>query len=171
MADRPILARSGCGRDARSRQRAAERLRSDQRLSLVWTGPATGHVPVRATAIALLDLIADARQDLLLVSFAAYKVPILVDANADARERGVAIRLILDSSTEGGLGVDAKRAFAALEGLTAFPTWRLAKRPLHTSGQPAALHVKCAVADGHRGLRQPHRRRSAQQHGARPRGA
>jgi len=102
--------------------------------------------------MALLDLIADAKHDLLLVSFAAYKVPILVEAIARARERGVTVRFILDSSTEGGLGVDAKLAFAALEGLTSFYTWRLAKRPLHPSGQPAALHVKCAVADRSRAI-------------------
>lgn len=75
-----------------------------------------------------------------------------MEAIARARERGVTVRFILDSSTEGGLGVDAKLAFAALDGLTAFYTWRLAKRPLHPSGLPASLHAKCAVADRSRAI-------------------
>lgn len=131
---------------------AAERLRSEQQLSVVWTGPPTGHVPVRATAMALLDLIADAKHELLLVSFAAYKVPVLVEAVAAAVERGVKVRFILDSSTEGGLEVDAKLAFAALDGLATFYTWPLSRRPIHPSGNPAALHAKCAIADRSRAI-------------------
>lgn len=131
---------------------AAQRLRSEQQLSVVWTGPPTGHVPVRATAMALLDLIADAKHELLLVSFAAYKVQVLVEAITQAVQRGVKVRFILDSSTEGGLEVDAKLAFAALDGLATFYTWSLAKRPVHPNGHPAALHVKCAVADRTRAI-------------------
>jgi cardiolipin synthase len=131
---------------------AAERLRSQQQLSLVWTGPPTGHVPVRATAMALLDLITEATEELLLVSFAAYKVPAVVQALIEATERGVKVRLVLDSSSEGSLDVDAKRAFAALGGLATFYTWPLSKRPLHPNGHPAALHAKCAIADQSRAL-------------------
>ena len=130
----------------------AERLRSQQQLSLVWTGPPTGHVPVRATAMALLDLIAEATEELLLVSFAAYKVPALVQALTEAMERGVRVRFVLESSSEGSLDVDAKLAFAALDGLATFYTWPLSKRPLHPNGHPAALHAKCAIADRSRGL-------------------
>lgn len=57
------------------------------------------------------------------------------------------MRFLLDSSTEGGLEFDAKLAFAALDGLAAFYTWSLSKRPLHANGLPAALHAKCAISD------------------------
>ena len=126
----------------------AERLRAEQHVEIVWTGPATAAVPVRATAYVLKDLIDDAKDDLLLVSFAAYKVPFLLDPLLAASARGVAIRFILESAVEApeALTVDAKDAFRSLVAVASFLTWPAARRPPLPSGT-ARLHAKCAVAD------------------------
>jgi len=127
----------------------ADHLRNQGDTNIVWTGPATGVVPVRATAIVLRDLIDGGRTELLLVSFAAYKVPVLVHALQAAIQRGVTVTFVLESAIEapGSLDVDARKAFATLTGAARFYTWPIARRPLLPSGRPAAVHAKCAIAD------------------------
>lgn len=56
---------------------AAERRR--QQVELVWSGPTTLSSTLRSTGSALLDLIRGARQSVCLVTFAAYKVPDVVE--------------------------------------------------------------------------------------------
>ncbi len=127
----------------------ADHLRNQDHTSIVWTGPATGIVPVRATSMVLSDLIDEASTELLLVSFAAYKVPILVTALQAAIRRGVTVTFVLESAAEapGNLDIDAKKAFAMLTGAARFTTWPAARRPLLPSGKPATLHAKCAITD------------------------
>jgi phosphatidylserine/phosphatidylglycerophosphate/cardiolipin synthase-like enzyme len=99
----------------------------------------------------LLDLIAGARQELLAVSFAAYRVPAVLEALGTATARGVDVRLVLESAAESGgaLTVDAKEAFASLEGQVSFYSWPLAQRG---DGPRGTLHAKAVVADGERAL-------------------
>ena len=47
---------------------------------LVWTGPNTQIIPLRRTDQALLQVINSANKDLLIVSFAVYKIDFIVEA-------------------------------------------------------------------------------------------
>ena len=57
-----------------------EHERGAERLDLVATGPSSPFVSIRHTRAVLLELIDRAQRELILVSYAAYKVPALVEA-------------------------------------------------------------------------------------------
>jgi cardiolipin synthase len=128
---------------------AVAETRGEQQVSVVWTGPASYEVPIRATSAVLTDVIAEARHELIVVSFAAYKVANVVEALRAAAERNVTVRLMLESvaDSKGKLTHDAKLAFDALPDGVGFYVWP-ADRRVTTAGGHAAMHAKCAVADG-----------------------
>lgn len=127
-----------------------EFLRYRQSTELVWTGPQGELSEFRRTDQALLELINGATKTLLIVTFAAYKIPNIASALRQAAERGVKISIILESKeTSAG-----QTAFGELKGLgaslaerTSVYVWPMHKRPKDESGHHGALHVKCAVAD------------------------
>jgi cardiolipin synthase len=84
------------------------------------------------------------------VSFAAYRVDVVPTELAAAAERGVVIRLILESGETGGgtLTFDAAKAFEALGDGVTFYVWPTEKRPVLERGR-ASLHAKAAIADDH----------------------
>ena len=99
----------------------------------------------------MLQLIESATSTLTIVSFAAYKVPLVSAALARAARRAVAVRLILEDA-EASQG---KVAFDALTGLgpdvvgrCAVYIWPIEKREKNPSGSHGSLHAKCAIADG-----------------------
>lgn len=132
----------------RSSADAVGEMRGEQQVSVVWTGPASYEVPVRATSAVLIEVIGEARTSLTVVSFAAYKVVSVVDALRAAAARGVSVRLVLESVVEskGKLTHDAKAAFDALGDTAAFYVWPAELR-VSKGGGHAAMHAKCAVAD------------------------
>lgn len=81
-------------------------------------------------------------------SFAAYKVAEVVGALRAAADRGVEVRLVLESAVEskGKLSHDAAAAFEALGDAASFYVWPAELRA-STGGGHAAMHAKCAVAD------------------------
>jgi phosphatidylserine/phosphatidylglycerophosphate/cardiolipin synthase-like enzyme len=137
----------------RAAVRAVQATRADQAIDIVWTGPQTPEVPVRLTRAVLVDVIRSAAERLVIVSFAAYKVALVVDELAAAADRGVDVRLILETSeTSGGrLDVDAANAFSSLGAAVSFWVWPAEQRPLLPAGT-AALHAKAAIADDHTAL-------------------
>jgi phosphatidylserine/phosphatidylglycerophosphate/cardiolipin synthase-like enzyme len=134
----------------RAAVQAVASCRAEQTVDLVWTGPTTRAVLVRLTRAVLLEVIAAAERELLLVSYAAFRVQAVLDALAEAAGRGVAIKLVLESTEEsaGHLTVDAARAFASVRHHVGFYVWPADQRPDVGSGQ-AVLHAKTAVADDH----------------------
>lgn len=128
--------------------RAVEEERKQESIEIVWTGPRTPDIPVRLTREALLEVIAAATHELMIVSFAAYQVQDIVDALTAAAEAGVKIRLILETAqAQGGtLTFAAASAFAELREKVSFYVWPLEKRPALEHGRPA-LHAKAAIAD------------------------
>ncbi len=127
---------------------ADERRRHEQTIELVWTGPSPEGTVLRRTDQVLLDLIRSARSTLYVVTFAAYKIPILNEAMLAAARRGVEISLIFESPDV------SKTAFAAikavgeeLENLSKIYVWPLDQRPKDVVGRYGSLHAKCAVAD------------------------
>jgi cardiolipin synthase A/B len=149
-AQAPALPGATLALAVRAATGAATAVRAEQTLDIVWTGPVTDEVPVRRTRQVLLDVIDGAVRRLLLVSFAAHRVPVVVDALARAVARGVHTDLVLETTREsaGRLTSDAAAAFADLGDAVGFYAWPATARSAHTQGAPAVLHAKAAMADG-----------------------
>ena len=73
-------------------QRAAE-----VSVETVWSGPGSHHVPVRATAAVLADVVREARHELLLMTYSARPHQPLSDALGAAISRGVAVTVVVET--------------------------------------------------------------------------
>lgn len=118
-------------------------------LELVWTGPKTGLIPTRQTEQVMLEVIDSARSDLFLVSYVFYRASSVVAALDAAVARGVAVSVLLESSTEYGGTVrgDSIKAVRDAVAGAAIYVWETASRKTDSDAISAAVHAKCAVAD------------------------
>jgi phosphatidylserine/phosphatidylglycerophosphate/cardiolipin synthase-like enzyme len=125
----------------------AEDLRRQSAVDVVWTGPATQAVPVRLTSSALLEVVRASVHSLLLVSFATYRVPEVLEAVRSAAERGVRISMVAETvgASRGKLSFDDIAAYRAVPSLDLY-VWPHERRPQVGVGV-ASMHVKAAVAD------------------------
>ena len=117
---------------------------------IIWTGPTNGRFPVRRIDQVLYDLIANAKQRIVLVTFAAHRVRHLCEHLIHAVGRGVELTLIVESEeeSEGQLTRDAIEAFSNVPAAkTHLYYWPLAKRERNQAGRPGKLHMKCAIVD------------------------
>jgi phosphatidylserine/phosphatidylglycerophosphate/cardiolipin synthase-like enzyme len=126
----------------RARQQAAK-----QRALPVWTGPhAVGEQ--RLTAGVLHELISQAHERIVLLSYAT---KLLAEVSADLNEavkRGCTVDVVVENSVDsGGYYQDTSDAFADVPGLH---RWRWPKDQRPTGG--AVLHAKVLVVDGCRAL-------------------
>jgi phosphatidylserine/phosphatidylglycerophosphate/cardiolipin synthase-like enzyme len=128
--------------------------RTSTRADLVWTGPLGPGSTFRRTDQALLEVIERAQKQLLIVSFAVYKVEAIQRALVAAVDRGVSIRLVLETSDASGGRYDGDPVASLDSKLTErseILVWPLEKRPTvkSKSGDPiwGVLHAKCALAD------------------------
>src|SRR5215467_7956336 len=99
-------------------------------MDVVWTGPSSAEVPVRLTREGLLEVIDGATSSLLIVSYAAYRVPDILRALAEAAARGVDVRLVLESTAGSGgrLSQDAAEAFRGLARTVRVYEWSADRR-------------------------------------------
>lgn len=121
-------------------------------IDLVWTGPDSRLIPVRQTEQVLLDLIHGARSELLVVSYAVYRIPRVRDGLMNAIDRRVRVRIVLD--------VADPNEIAGYNPLVAIGTdlvsradilyWPRDRRTPDNEGKRGSLHVKCVVADSER---------------------
>jgi cardiolipin synthase len=127
---------------------AAQLTRSEQAVDIVWTGPSTNDVQPRMTPAVIEELAAMSRTTLWVVSFAAYKVPAVVDALGAAADRGVDVRLVLETKddSKGALTFDAATAFAKIRDRVSVFLWPHDQRPVIDGGH-AAMHAKTVIAD------------------------
>jgi phosphatidylserine/phosphatidylglycerophosphate/cardiolipin synthase-like enzyme len=127
------------------------RWQSEQYIELLWSGPSPAdQIPARRIDQSLYDLIAQAKHNILLVTFAAAKIDRLTDALLKAVQRGVRVRLILEfeESSEGQLSYDALKAFPTpLRYAVEVFHWPVEKRKRNQTGRPGKLHAKLAIAD------------------------
>src|SRR6266536_2376588 len=127
-----------------------EQFRRRTSAELVWTGPDTFEVGLRKTGQALLQLINDTKEELIIVSFTVYRIPEIVAALDEALKRGVSLRVIAErTSVERSskiLNVEANLGKLVLEKAKIF-VWPEHKRPVNAKGKRGLLHIKCAVAD------------------------
>jgi cardiolipin synthase A/B len=122
-----------------------ERRSERQKVELLWTGPTVAGTSLRRTDQALLEVIQGARHQLLLVSFAVYKIKAVVAAMEEAQGRGVEIRLVLEDTKTNAPFAEMVKQFN-LDGLRYF-VWPEDKREKGPAGQRGVMHAKCAVAD------------------------
>jgi phosphatidylserine/phosphatidylglycerophosphate/cardiolipin synthase-like enzyme len=124
---------------------AVLRARDSVQVRTVWSGPSTSAVPVRATAQVLVEVINEARHELLAMTYAARPYPALTRALTKATARGVVVHIIVETlAGAGGLlsGKEPAVAFNAVEGVQ---LWHWA-RDAPATGR-SRQHAKIAVAD------------------------
>lgn len=122
-----------------------ERSADAERIESVWSGPSSYAVPVRSTAQALVELVHDAADELLLMTYSAKPYLPVIDALTGARDRGVAVSVVVET-LQGAAG-----AIAGVEPAAAFrqvPGVELWHWPSGARTEPGAkMHAKIAVAD------------------------
>ncbi len=125
--------------------------REEHHLEMLWSGPIpAGGYSARRIDQALYDLIACAKKDIVLVTFAAARIQLLTGNLLSAIQRGVNIRLILEFAEEslGQLSHDALRAFPMeLREQAEIWYWPLEHRDCNAAGKPGKLHAKLAIID------------------------
>src|SRR5262249_34527103 len=115
------------------------------RVEVVWSGPHSSAVPVRATARVLTDLVAEARQDLILMTYSARPYAPLTDALAAAVARGVSAIVVVETLAGAGrdlAGEEPAPTFLSVLGVQVWH-WPPGKRP----EQSSKMHAKLAIAD------------------------
>lgn len=141
----PELTAAGIALALRAAQASKE---SEADVDLVWTGPVSTEVPTRRTDQVLLQLIAGAINELVIISFAVHEEDRWIAALDAAVERGVKVTFVVETVTSGkvrkdGLSAISREILSKIRVLT----WDLAKRPPDAFGKVGTLHAKCAVAD------------------------
>ncbi|GLY21615.1 DISARM system phospholipase D-like protein DrmC [Micromonospora sp. NBRC 101691] len=114
-------------------------------IEAVWSGPSTHPVPVRATAQVLVELVAEAQAELLLMTYSARPYPPLLSALTAAVARGVSVTVVVETlaGARGALnGAEPAAAFADLPGVRLWH-WPVERR----AEAHARMHAKIAVAD------------------------
>ncbi|MFC3994379.1 DISARM system phospholipase D-like protein DrmC [Nocardiopsis sediminis] len=111
----------------------------------VWSGPAGHAVPVRATAQALLDVVAGAEHELVLMTYSARPHKGIRRALAAAVERGVRVDVVVETLQGAGSALSGSEPATAFSGLAGVELWHW---PVAERGQKhAKMHAKLAAAD------------------------
>jgi phosphatidylserine/phosphatidylglycerophosphate/cardiolipin synthase-like enzyme len=121
-------------------QRAAE-----VSVDTVWSGPGSHHVPVRATAVVLADIVREARRELLLMTYSAKPHQPLSEALGAAVSRGVAVSIVVETLQGAGSALSGDEPYRAFVGVPGVELWHW---PTSQRTEPGAkMHAKLAVAD------------------------
>jgi cardiolipin synthase len=124
---------------------------SEQQIELLWSGPSPANsVAARRIDQALYDMISAAKRDILIVTFAAYRIRLLTEALSLAIRRRLCVRLILEfeETSQNQLSMDALKAFPTdLIGQAEIYYWPLGARQINELGRPGKLHAKVAIVD------------------------
>jgi cardiolipin synthase len=120
--------------------RAVERARQHQSLSVVWTGPESGITTGRLTAATVIDLIAEAEREVLLISYATRAEATISAALSAASARGVEITLLIERHADNPAYVSAETPFRGLDAIRLH--WPRGRR-----SPGASLHAKVIVVD------------------------
>jgi phosphatidylserine/phosphatidylglycerophosphate/cardiolipin synthase-like enzyme len=116
--------------------------RTDPHIQLVMSGPATQHIHPRLTDQVLLEVIAGAQRELLLVTFALHMYEDLKSALNAAVARSVTVTVLAEDPADNPHY--AGNPAAALAGL---PVDRLRWPAERRSHPGTSLHAKIAIAD------------------------
>lgn len=124
---------------------ARDHLRSSETVDVVWTGPTSAVETSRLTSAVVIDLINQARGELLIVSFAAYDDRRITRAVEDALTRHVEVTLLLERNLDNPDYTSLRLALPDLE--LRRLAWAGSRRPPN-----AALHAKLIVVDAETAL-------------------
>jgi phosphatidylserine/phosphatidylglycerophosphate/cardiolipin synthase-like enzyme len=127
--------------------------RHHETVEIVWTGPELAETRFRQTEQAILEVVNAATKRLTVVSYAVYRIPRIREALVAAANRGVNIRLIVETPNriEGQGEYDCLLALGDnVASACSVYYWPQENRGKDDNGKLGILHVKCAVADGHR---------------------
>jgi phosphatidylserine/phosphatidylglycerophosphate/cardiolipin synthase-like enzyme len=127
--------------------------KQEEAVEIVWTGPETSDTRFRQTEQAILEVLNSAIKRLTVVSYAVYRIPRIRDALVAAANRGVSIRLIVETPNrvEGQSEYDCLMALGNnVASVASVYYWPQENRAKDDNGRIGILHVKCAVADGQR---------------------
>lgn len=132
-------------------QKAHRRWLKEREIEFLWAGPSpASQIPARRIDQVLYDLIAKAKHEIVLVTFAAAKITRLAQELLNASNRGIHVRLVLEfeEASEGQLSFDAIKAFlpALLNAIEVF-YWPVNRRERNAAGRPGKLHAKLAIID------------------------
>jgi phosphatidylserine/phosphatidylglycerophosphate/cardiolipin synthase-like enzyme len=123
-------------------QRAAEAT-----VEMVWSGPGSHHVPVRATAAVLADVVREAERELLLMTYSARPYQPLTSALQVAVSRGVSVSVVVETLQGAGSALGGDEPYQAFTGIRGVDLWHW---PSSRRTEPGAkMHAKLAVADRH----------------------
>ena len=116
----------------------SKRIAASASVDVVITGPDSPGAPVRLTSEVVRQMIDGAQQRVMLVSYAAYHMPTIIDALDRAAARGVRVDLILESPEflEGGGGAAAYARYRTYR-------WPIEQR----EPADARLHAKAVIVD------------------------
>lgn len=149
-AAQPMITASEISAAFRSAAEVAKSMSNTGTTELVWTGPRTGVIPARRTEQVILEVIDSAQYDIFLVTYVFYAVSSVVDSLNVAVGRGVTVNILLESSVEHGGAIrgDNVKAIAERIAEANIYIWDCIAKQRSGEGLPAAVHAKCAVADG-----------------------
>ena len=128
-----------------SARRVAIEKDANQSLELVWTGPVTSVVSARKTEQVLLQIINQAKSELLITSFVAYKVDSIIQALNNACDRGINLFLLLESSVEDGGSIEMDVIAKMKKVIPGAHIYAWKDKALEFEG--GRVHAKVAVAD------------------------
>ena len=118
---------------------------ANQSIELVWTGPITSVVSARKTEQVLLQVINQAKSELLITSFVAYKVNSIIEALNSACERGVKLFLLLESSLDDGGSINIDVISKMKKSVSKANIYAWGDKDIEFEG--GRVHAKLAVAD------------------------
>jgi phosphatidylserine/phosphatidylglycerophosphate/cardiolipin synthase-like enzyme len=111
----------------------------------VWSGPGSHAVPVRATAQALREVIAEADHELVLMTYSATPHPGICTALTNAVSRGVSVTVVVETLQGAGSALSGSEPAAAFGGIPGVQLWHWPVRQRSENG--SKMHAKLAVAD------------------------
>lgn len=147
--DYPSLPPTAIALALQSNAETARALRAETPCQPVWTMPQASGAWVRQTEPTILELIERTQQALLIISFAVYAVPQIVQALEAAVQRQVQITLVAEmpeASEKIPFGVLQTFPASLLEKIDLY-YWPKSKRPTDRQGNYGSLHIKAIVSD------------------------
>lgn len=147
--DYPTLPPTAIALALQSTAATVRNLRAETPCQPVWTIPRRSGDWVRQTEPTILELIEQTQQDLLIISFAVYDVPQIVQALSAAIQRNVTIRMVVEmpeASEKIPFGVVQAFPARLLEQIELY-YWPKYQRPTDRQGNHGSLHIKAIVSD------------------------
>lgn len=114
-------------------------------VELVWSGPSSHAVPVRATAQALAEVVDEASNELILMTYSAKRHKDLDAALRAAVARGVDVTVVVETLQGAGSALAGAEPASAFSGIEGIQLWHW---PAGRRAEPGSkMHAKLAIAD------------------------